>query len=98
MKKLRNSTHETFAAFACSISLTAASEDLSAIGLEEMKRLGFFKNAYRKAYFDRRTTQNSNLLRRSKISVVEDNEVRSEGDSTSKQAHVKLLLKCYRAN
>ena len=92
MKKLRNSTHETFAAFACSISLTDANEDLSTIGLEEMKRLGFFKNAYRnvrKAYFDRRTTQNSNLLQRSKISVVEDNEVRSEEDSTSKQAHVK---------
>ena len=33
---------------------------LGAIGLEEMKRLGFFKNAYhkvRKAYFARRTTQ-----------------------------------------
>ena len=92
MKKLRNSTHETFAAFAFSISMTAANEDLSAIGLEEMKRLGFFKNAYRnvrKDYFDRRTTQNSNLSERSKISVVEDNEIRSEEDSTSKQAHVK---------
>ena len=36
---------------------------------------------------------NSNLLQRSKISVVEDNEVRSEEESTSKQAHVKLLNK-----
>ena len=30
------------------------------LALEEMKRVGFFKNAYRnvrKAYFDRRTTQ-----------------------------------------
>ena len=38
-----------------------ANEDLGLdLGLEEMKRLGFFKNAYRsvrKAYFDRRTTQ-----------------------------------------
>ena len=37
-----------------------ANEVLGAIGLEEMKRVGFFKNAYRKvrkAYFDRRTTQ-----------------------------------------
>ena len=32
---------------------------------------------------------NSNLLQRSKISVVEDNEVRNEEDSFSKQAHVK---------
>ena len=28
MNKLRNSTHETFAALACSIFLTAANEDL----------------------------------------------------------------------
>ena len=32
---------------------------------------------------------NSNLLQRSKISVLEDNEVRNEKDSTSKHAHVK---------
>ena len=37
-------------------------EDLNRrqLALEEMKRVGFFKNAYRnvrKAYFDRRTTQ-----------------------------------------
>ena len=32
---------------------------------------------------------NSNLLQRSKISVVEDNEVRSQEDNTSKQAHVQ---------
>ena len=42
------------------ISLTTENQDLDAIGLEEIKRLGFFKNAYRnvsyKAYFDRRTT------------------------------------------
>ena len=52
MNKLCNSTHEPFAAFACSIFLTAI-EDFGAIGLEEMKRLGLFKNAYgnvRKAY------------------------------------------------
>ena len=36
---------------------------------------------------------NSNLLQRSRISVVEDNEVRSEEESTSKQAHVKLVNK-----
>ena len=36
---------------------------------------------------------NSNLLQRSKISVVEDNEVRSKEDSTSKQAQVQLVKK-----
>ena len=36
---------------------------------------------------------NSNLLQRSKISVVEDNEVRSEEDGTSKEAHVNLVDK-----
>ena len=36
---------------------------------------------------------NSNLLQRSEISVVEDNEVQSEEDSTSKQAHVQLVNK-----
>ena len=42
--------------FACSSSLTAEAER----SLEETKRPGFFKNAYRnvrEAYFDRRTTQ-----------------------------------------
>ena len=55
MDKLRNSTRQAFAAFACSSSLTALKRSL-----EETKRPGFFKNAYRnvrKAYFDRRTTQ-----------------------------------------
>ena len=32
---------------------------------------------------------NSNLLQRSEISALKDNEVRNEEDSTSKQAHVK---------
>ena len=53
MDKLRNSTREAFAAFACSSSLTAEAKP-------RRKRPGFFKNAYRnvrKAYFDRRTTQ-----------------------------------------
>ena len=36
---------------------------------------------------------NSNLLQRSKISVVEDNKVRSEEDSTSKQAHDQFVNK-----
>ena len=36
---------------------------------------------------------NSNLLQRSKSSVVEDNEVRNEEDSTSIQAHVQLVNK-----
>ena len=36
---------------------------------------------------------NLNLLQRSKISVVEDNKVRSEEDSTSKQAHVQFVIK-----
>jgi len=36
---------------------------------------------------------NSNLLQRSKISVVEDNKFRSEEDSTSKQAHVQFVNK-----
>ena len=36
---------------------------------------------------------NSNVLQRSKISVVEDNNVRSEKDSTSKQAHVQFVNK-----
>ena len=36
---------------------------------------------------------NLNLLQRSKISVVEDNKVRSEEDSTSKQAHVQFVNK-----
>ena len=36
---------------------------------------------------------NSNLLQRSKISLVEDNEVRSGEDSTLKQAHVQLVNK-----
>ena len=36
---------------------------------------------------------NSNLLQRWKISVVEDNEVRSKEDSTSKQAQVQLVKK-----
>ena len=61
-----------------------------------MKRVAFFKNAYRnarKAYFDRRTTQSEfcfeiNILW-SKISAVEDIKVQSEEDGTSKQAHVK---------
>ena len=57
-----------------------------------MKRVGFFKNAY----FDRRTTQSefcfeTNILCNRRVEVVEDNEVRSEEDSTSKQAHVKWL-------
>ena len=38
---------------------------------------------------DHSTLINSNLLQRSKISVVKDNEVWNEADSTSKQAHVK---------
>ena len=146
MDKLRNSTHQAFAAFAC--YFPGNWND----GFEEMKRLGFFKNAYhnvRKAYFDRRTTQSefcfeTNILcnrrsvywratmfdmrktalqnkltlnnyssngkqtaerlqlhskwivlwiqhsvYKSKISVVEDNDVRYEEDDTSKQAHVK---------
>ena len=32
---------------------------------------------------------NSNLLQRSKVSVLEDNEVRNKEDSTSKHSHVK---------
>ena len=36
---------------------------------------------------------NLKLLQRSKISVVEDNKVRSEEDSTSKQAHVQFVNK-----
>ena len=32
---------------------------------------------------------NSNLLKRCNSSVVENNEIRNEEDSTSKQAHVK---------
>ena len=36
---------------------------------------------------------NSNLLQRWKISVVEDNKVRSEEDSTSKQAQVQFVNK-----
>ena len=36
---------------------------------------------------------NLNLLQRSKISVVEGNKVRSEEDSTSKQAHVQFVNK-----
>ena len=36
---------------------------------------------------------NLNLLQRSKISVVEDNKVRSEEDSTSKQAQVQFVNK-----
>ena len=42
MDNLRSSTHEAFAAFACSFSLTVVKRSL-----EEMKRLGFFKNASR---------------------------------------------------
>ena len=65
MDKLRNSTHETYAAFASERRLEKAP-----LALEEMKGVGFFKNAYRnvrKAYFDRRTTQSefcfeSNIL------------------------------------
>ena len=34
---------------------------------------------------------NSNLLERSKISLVKDNEVRSEEDSTLKRAHVQFV-------
>ena len=55
MDKLRNSTHETYAAFASERRLEQAP-----LAFEEMKRAGFFKNAYRnvrKAYFDRGTTQ-----------------------------------------
>ena len=54
MDKLCNSTHEALrpshALFPWQLKLS----------LEEEKRVGFFKNAYRnvrKAYFDRRTTQ-----------------------------------------
>ena len=36
---------------------------------------------------------NSNLLQRSKISVMEDNKVRSQEDSTSKQTHVQFVNK-----
>ena len=36
---------------------------------------------------------NSNILQRSKISLAEDNEVRSGEDSTLKQAHVQLVNK-----
>ena len=32
---------------------------------------------------------NSNLLLRSKVSVLQDNEVRNEEDSTSKHSHVE---------
>ena len=35
---------------------------------------------------------NSNLLQRSKISVVEDNEVRSQEDNTSKRAHAPAVV------
>ena len=55
MDKLHNSTHETYAAVVSERRLEKAP-----LALEEMKRVGFFKNAYRnvrKAYFDRRTTQ-----------------------------------------
>ena len=54
MDKLCNSNGEAFVAFACSSSLTAEAER----SLEETKRPGFFKNAYRnvrEAYFDRGT-------------------------------------------
>ena len=68
MDKLRNSTHEISAAFACERSRMPRAPN--ALGLEEMKRVGFFKDAYRKgrkAYFERRTTQSefcfeSNIL------------------------------------
>ena len=40
---------------------------------------------------------NSNPLQRSKISVAEDNEVRNEEDSTSKQAHV-IAIYSYSSN
>ena len=36
---------------------------------------------------------NCTIFSGSKISAVEDNEVRSEGDGTSKQAHVNLVNK-----
>ena len=55
MDKLRNSTHKTYAAFGSQRRL-----EWAPLAVEEMKRVGFFKNAYRnvrKAYFDRRTTQ-----------------------------------------
>ena len=42
MDKLRNSTNEAFAAFACSISLTVVKRSR-----EEIKRLGFFRSASR---------------------------------------------------
>ena len=55
MDKLRNSTHETYAAVVSEQRL-----EYAPLALEEMKRVRFFKNAYRnvrKAYFDRPSTQ-----------------------------------------
>ena len=53
-----------------------------------MKRVGFFKNAYRnvhKAYVDRRTTQSEFCF---EINIL--CEVRSGEDGTSNQGHVKV--------
>ena len=62
MNKLCNSTHEAFAAFTCSISLTAETKPR-----RNEATMGFFKNAYRnfrKCYFDRRTfCFETNILR-----------------------------------
>ena len=41
---------------------------------------------------------NSNLLQRSKISVVEDNEVRSQEDNTSKQASSRSVIMAQMVN
>ena len=80
MDKLRNSTREALRPSHALFPLELKRS------LEETKRPGFFKNAYRnvrKAYFDRRTTQSEFSLKLifSAIEVscvVEDNEVRSE--------------------
>ena len=90
MNKLHNSTHEAFAAFACSISLTAetkASKRWSDWNFSRMLNV-----LWRTIYSKWILLWNQYSLW-SKISVVEDNEVRNEEESTSKQAHVKLVNK-----
>ena len=68
MHKLRNSTYEAFAAFACSISLTAEAKP------RRNQATGYFKNAYR---IVRKPTLTDELLKVNSalkliFSVIED--------------------------
>ena len=82
-----NNTNEAFAAFACSIAVTAETK-----AAKRWSDWNFSRMLWKTNYSKRILLWNQYSLW-SRISRVEDNEVRSEGDGISKHAHVKLVNK-----